>query len=112
MGRKKQHGEGCQWMRRLWRLRGLFLALPVLWAAVKLAIGNWIRLPELVGLNLQATGEFAWTISRKWAVFGPLGVTLFCLLLTICSRKPLFPWIISVFSLLLPILIWMTNYYA
>ena len=112
MSRKKKSGENYSWLRLIWRLRGLFLAVPVCWAALKLALMNWSRLPEQVGLNLQATGEFAWTISRKWAVFGPLGITLFCLILTAGARKPLVPLVISIFSLILPLLIWVTNYYA
>ena len=100
------------WMRRIWRLRGLVLSVPVFWVALKLAMANLARLPEQVGIDLQTTGEFGWIITRNWAVFGPFGVTLFCLLLTSCARKPLVPWVISIFTLLLPILIWLTNSYA
>ena len=100
------------WLRRLWRLRGLILGLPVLWVAVKLAIQNMGRLPEVVGLDIQATGEFAVTISRNWAVYGPLGLTAFCLVLAASARKPLVPLAISIFSLVLPIFIWIINYYA
>ena len=100
------------WLRRLWRLRGLILGLPVLGVAVKLAIQNMGRLPETVGLDIQATGEFGWMISRNCAVFAPLGLTAFCLILAAGARKPLVPLVISVFTLILPIFIWMTNYYA
>lgn len=96
----------------VWRLRGLILALPIFWTALKLALENMARLPERVGVDIQATGEFAQTISRDMAVFGPFGITLFCLVLAAISRKPLVPLAISVFSLILPVLIWLTNYYA
>ena len=95
----------------IWRLRKALMAIPVVYAAVRLAIENMNRLPESVGLNLQETGEFALMVTRNYAVFGPLGVTLFCLILMACSRKPLFPWIVSIFTLVLPVLIWLTNVY-
>ena len=40
---------------------------------------------------------------------GPLILTCFCLLLMFCSKKILYPWLISVFSLMLPIVLWLTN---
>lgn len=98
----------CSWA---FRLRKVVMAIPVVYLAVKLAMENMDRLPELVGLNLQSTGEFAFQVSRGYAVFGPLGITAFCLFLMFCSRKALFPWIISIFSLVLPYLIYLTNLY-
>ena len=80
--------------------------------AIKLAIANANRLPDMVGMDIQASGEFARMVTRQQAVLGPLGLTAFCLVLVLCSKKPLLPWLISAFTLILPILIWMTNYYA
>ena len=99
-------------VRWIWRLRGLLMSLPVAVVAIRFAWENMHRLPELVGVDIQASGEFARTISRDLAVLGPLGITAFCILLTVGSKKPLFPWVISVFSLVLPPLIWFLNYYA
>ena len=93
----------------IYRLRKLFMAIPVVYMAIRIAVKNMEQLPEHVGLNLQSNGEFAMTVTRSYAVFGPLCVTAFCLLLMFCSRKTLFPWIISIFTLVLPILIWLTN---
>lgn len=101
-------GTICHW---IYKLRKIFMAVPVLWAAIQLALDNASRLPEAVGLNLQATGEYAVTVTRNYAVWGPLGVTLFCLLLMFCSRKATYPWIISIFTLALPWLIYLTNLY-
>lgn len=98
----------CHW---IYKLRKIFMAVPVLWAAVKLAMDNAVRLPETVGLNIQATGEYAISVTRDYAVYGPLGVTLFCLLLMFFSRKATYPWIISIFTLALPWLIYLTNIY-
>lgn len=96
----------------LFRMRKLFMAAPVVYAAIRIALVNMERLPESVGLNLQSSGEFAMMVTRNYAVYGPLLVTGFCLLLMFCSRKTVFPWIISIFSLVLPFLIYLTNIYT
>lgn len=95
----------------IYKLRKVFLAIPVVYLAVRLAMYNMENLPEQVGLNLQATGEFAQTISRSMAVYGPLAVTAACLVLMFCSRRSLYPWLISLFTLLLPLLLLVTNIY-
>lgn len=97
--------------RCIFKLRKLFMALPVVYLAIRIASENMERLPEIVGLNLQSTGEYAMMVTREYAVYGPLGVTAFCLLLMFFSRKTLFPWVISIFSLVLPYLILLTNSY-
>jgi len=95
----------------LFRLRKVVLTVPVVYYALKLAAYNGEHLPEQVGLNLQATGEFAMTIGRGIAVMGPLALTLACLFLMFCSRKALYPWAISVFTLALPVLLLISNLY-
>lgn len=94
-----------------YRLRKIVMAAPVVYFAVKLAMENMDRLPDMVGLNLQSTGEFALLVTKQYAVLGPLAVTAFCLILMFCSRKTLFPWVISIFSLVLPYLVYLTNLY-
>lgn len=93
----------------IYRLRKIAMAAPVVWFALKLAMENSQRLPEMVGFNLQSNGQYAMLISRNYAVWGPFGVTAFCLLLMFCSRKTVFPWVISIFTLVLPYLIWIVN---
>ena len=93
----------------IFRLRGFFMAIPVALAALYLAAQNMSRLPEEVGINLQANGEYAFLISRGLAVMAPLVVTGACLVMMWLSRRTNYPWIISIFSLVLPILIWITN---
>lgn len=95
----------------LYRLRKVFLAIPVVYYALKLASYNMQNLPEQVGINLQSNGAFASIISRNTAVMGPLAVTAVCLVLMFCSRKALPTWAISVFSLVLPLLILLSNQY-
>lgn len=95
----------------LYRLRKVFLAIPVVYLALKLAVYNLNHLPEQVGVNLQSSGAFANMISRQVAVMTPLGVTAACLVLMFASRKALYPWAVSLFTLLLPILLLISNLY-
>lgn len=93
----------------IYRLRGAVLAIPVAIAAISLAIYNTANLPELVGINLQANGAYAMMVERGTAVSVPLLITGVCLVLMFISRKTIYPWLISVFSLALPLLIYFTN---
>ncbi len=95
----------------LFHLRKIVLALPVVYYALRLAAYNMEHLPEQVGINLQSSGAFAMTIARNMAVLGPLGLTAACLLLMFCSRKALYPWAVSVFTLALPLLLLFSNLY-
>ena len=93
----------------IYRLRGLLMAVPVGFVAVKLAMQNMERLPETVGIFLLENGSYQWMIQRNAAVMYPLGLTAVCLLLMFCSRKIVHPWLISIFTLTVPILIYITN---
>ena len=93
----------------IWRLRKVLFAIPVVYLALYFARLNWNVLPELVGLNLQTNGEYAKYISREMAVYAPLGVTGGCLTMMFLSRKTVFPWMICMFTMLLPLLILITN---
>jgi hypothetical protein len=95
----------------IYRLRSVFLAIPVIIVALRLAAYNSDHLPLMVGLDLQTNGEFAKTISRETAVSFPLFLTGGCLVLTFLSKKTLYPWLISVFTLVIPILLLVTNMY-
>ncbi|MGM9659431.1 MAG: hypothetical protein ACI3WQ_02415 [Faecousia sp.] len=95
----------------LFRLRKFVMAAPVVYYALKLAAYNREHLPELVGINLQSSGEFAQYISRNMAVMGPLALTIGCLILMFCSRKAMYSWAISIFTLALPLLLLLSNAY-
>ncbi len=97
--------------RCIFKLRKVFMAIPVVYLAFRIASLNMERLPEAEGLNLQSNGEFALMVTREYAVYGPLGLTGFCLLLMFFSRKTLYPWVISIFTLVLPYLLYLTNLY-
>lgn len=93
----------------IYRLRGVLISLPVVWAAWKLALYNKAHLPEEVGLNLLSNGEFEQMVSLQTAVMTPFYITLGCLVLVLFSRKTLYPWIISVFTLAIPLLLLLNN---
>ena len=93
----------------LWQSRKLLLAIPVVYLMLYFARLNWNVLPEQVGLNLQTSGEYAQYISKELAVYGPMGVTGGCLAMMFLSRKTVYPWMICLFSMLLPLLILITN---
>lgn len=95
--------------RWIYHLRGLLMAVPVALAAIWLAIQNTQRLPAMVGINILANGEYQYMIARGTAVTAPLIVTGVCLLLMFCSRKTIYPWLISIFTLAIPVMIYITN---
>ena len=95
----------------LFRLRKIFMAIPVVYAALQLADYCRENLPEMVGLDIQASGEFAHLVEREQAIEGCLIITGACLVLMLFSRRSVYPWIISIFTLILPVLLLMVNYF-
>ena len=107
----------------IFRLRALFLAIPVAVIAVIEAMINMNRLPDTmeyatIGLDFDATqtlfGPFVMHIeqlSRETAVMGPLVLTAACLVFTIFSKRTLFPWVISIFTLVVPMLLYLMTQY-
>jgi hypothetical protein len=112
---KKQGGNSGDTLKVIWHyicmFKGAIISLPVLGVSIWQAFQNASRLPETVGINLLATGDYAQTVSRSVAVVVPLLITIVCILLTSFSKRVLFPWLISIFTLVLPVLIWFTNIY-
>lgn len=95
----------------IFRLRKVFMAIPVVYYAVKLAQYNMENLPAIVGVNMESNGAFTQMLSREVAVMGPLAVTGFCLIMMFFSRKAIYPWAISIFTLILPIILLISNRY-
>lgn len=97
----------CMWA---FKLRSVILSIPVAFVAVLLAIDNMFSLPETVSLCLPSTDAQGMvielvTIGKGLACFGPLLITAACLAMVFCSRRVAYPWLISVFSLVLPLFI-------
>lgn len=95
----------------LYRLRKVVMALPVIYYAVRIAAYNESHLPSEVGLFLQNNGNFLRMVDRGTAVFWPLVLTFGCLTMMVFSRKAMYAWAISIFSLALPLLILISNIY-
>ena len=92
-----------------YRARKIVMAASVAIYAFYLAYQNSIRLPSEVGIFLQNNGNFLRMIDRGTAVVFPLVVTFGCLTLMMFSRKAMYAWAISIFSLALPLLILVSN---
>lgn len=95
--------------RYAYRFRSILLAIPVGVTAIALAVRNGQQLPTEVGVYMQANGEYQWLISRGAAVWIPLLLTAVCVGMMFLSKKVLYPWLISAFSLALPVVLWFTN---
>ena len=95
----------------IFKLRSVFMAVPVGVAAVILAMKNMRDLPEQVGIVLLESGAFEVMVPRMVAVFGPMAITALCLLMMFLSKKTLYPWVISIFSLVIPVLLLFINQY-
>ena len=91
------------------KLRKIFLAVPVIWGAILLAMRNLKELPETVGILLQDDGTFSFQLARLPAALLPLVLTLACLFLMFISKRTLTPWLVSVFTLVIPIMLVLIN---
>lgn len=94
--------------RWAYKLRSLVLSIPVAVVALALAVRNLAHLPAQVGFNLLSNGQYQFVVSKGIAVCLPVAITAVCLCMMLLSKKMLYPWLISVFSLVLPIALWFT----
>ena len=92
-----------------YQLRSIMLAIPVGVCACALAIRNIALLPSSVHIYLLADPKYQWIVPQGVAVLLPLCITAICLMLMFCSKKVLYPWLISLLSLVLPLMIWLSN---
>ena len=91
-----------------YKLRGVVLAVPIVVIAIILAVSNMATLPAAIAIAFPniVNGILVFQevmISKILAVFIPLLVTAFCLLLMFLSKRISFPFLVSLFSLILPI---------
>ena len=92
-----------------YQLRSFVLSIPVFVCAAALAIRNAQLLPEELSVSI---GENLYVITRGVAVLVPLAVTCICIVLMLCSKKMLYPWLVSVLSLVLPWVIWLAGTFS
>lgn len=107
----------------LYLLRSLILAAPVAAVAFIIAMNNMERLPETlevtkISYNPQAQDAlFGFlelgvdTISRDMAVYGPLALTVACLVMMILSKRALYPFVIALLTLCLPFVLYFFQIY-
>ena len=95
----------------LFHLRKIFMAVPVVWAAFKVYTYGQEHLPEAVGVWLLENGDYQFTLARESALMSCMAVTAACLVLMFCSRRTILPWIVSIFTLVLPFMLIITNMY-
>lgn len=99
----------------VYRLRSVWLSVPVLLAALILALRNTIRLPQTVTFSWAALNDVGnlifqnVTINKTLAVWGPFGITALCVAMIFLSRRVVYPWLISLFTLILPIVLYWVN---
>ena len=113
--------------RIIWKfiygVRGILVSVPGVFAAFYVA--SWARehLPEAVEvthvlIDREAEGAifglFVMTtelMARDLVIVSSLALTAVCLICTIFSKRTLYPWLISVFTLCLPIVMYYLNTY-
>ena len=102
--------------KKNWRwsfeLRKVVMAIPVVVLMLKFAADCREKLPEKVGINLLASGDFDYVIGRETAITACMAVTCICLIFMFVSRKTVYPWLVSLFSLALPVLLILTNTFS
>ena len=91
------------------KYRKIFLSVPVLVCAVYLLQYNLGHLPARVGLLLNSQGGFSWMVSRKAAVWFPFGISMLCLGMMWLSKKTFYPWLVSMVTMFLPVMICFIN---
>ena len=96
----------------IYKFRAIFLVVITIIAALLMANYCKAKLPESVGIDLQSDGSFSKYITRDQAVNSSFLLTALSLIFVLISKKTLYPWLISLFTFVIPILIVVTNYLA
>ena len=102
----------------LFKLRRFLLSIPVLLVAFRLAAEAMHRLPQTVyfgAAGVDADKNLlinSYHVSKEFAVYVPLGLTFFCLAMMFVSKKVVYPWVISVMTLLIPIAVMLANSFS
>ena len=101
----------CQW---IYKLRSVFLSVPVIFGMIFLAIRNAAALPAEVNIYFPKFSDglikiSMATIGHTEAVIIPVLITTIALIMMFISRRMVYPWLISLFSLALPIVILLLN---
>ncbi len=95
-------------LKKLYKYRSVAMAIPVAAGSAILTTFNLAKLPSKVMINLPAIAERDIILKmvemdKGTAIIVPVLITAVCLLMMFCSRRQLYPWLISLFSLVLPV---------
>ena len=93
----------------LYHLRKVFMAIPVVYLAMRVFVYAKEKLPQEVGILLQENGGYRYIVDKAQALNLCLIVTGGCLVMMFLSRKIVYPWVISLFSLVLPLFLVLSN---
>lgn len=96
----KKNGGFKSVMQWAFKLRSVALSIPVAVIAVIMAVNNMAALPAELSIG---AGDSVTVISKSVLVMGPLALTALAILMTLFSKRVVYPWLISIFTLLLPI---------
>ncbi|MBO5050181.1 MAG: hypothetical protein J6C41_07115 [Oscillospiraceae bacterium] len=101
----------CQW---IYKLRSVFLSIPVIFGTIFLAVRNAAALPEEVSIYFPKFSDglikiSMATIGHTEAVIIPVLITVIALIMMFISRRVCLPWLVSMFSLTLPVFFWFTS---
>ena len=104
--------------RILFKLRRILLSIPVLMVALRLAAEGMQTLPQTVYFGAAGVDEAknllinSYHVSKEFAVYTPLGLTCFCLFMMFFSKKVVYPWVISIMTLIIPVAIMFANSFS
>lgn len=90
-------------------MRKVLLTIPVVLLAMRVFVYAREELPQEVGLILQESGDFKYMLDRDAAMIVCAAITGACLILMYLSRRTIYPWIISIFTLVLPLFLIVSN---
>lgn len=94
---------------KIFHYRAVFLALIVVACSLTMAAVSMLLLPAQVGIDLQIDGSYTFMLPKLLAVLFPVLITLISLVFVLISKRTLYPWLISLFTLALPAVILLTN---
>ena len=93
----------------LYHLRKIFMAIPVVIVGMKVFVYAKEKLPQDVGILLQENGTYKYLLDKATTLQACMILTGGCLLMMFLSRKIVYPWVISLFSLVLPLFLVFSN---
>ena len=94
---------------KIFHYRAVFLALIVVACSLTMAAVSMFLLPAQVGIDLQIDGSYTFMLPKLLAGLFPVLITLISLVFVLISKRTLYPWLISLFTLALPAVILLTN---